>query len=82
MLLRMYLRWGERRGFKTELVEVSAGEVAGIKSATIRYEGPYAYRLAAHRDRRAPPGAQVALRFQRAPPYFLRLDVRLAGSGR
>ena len=43
ILLRMYLRWGERRGFKTELVEVSSGEVAGIKSATIRYEGPYAY---------------------------------------
>jgi len=43
MLLRMYLRWGERRGFKTELIEVSDGEVAGIKSATIRYEGPYAF---------------------------------------
>ncbi|HEY0721286.1 MAG TPA: peptide chain release factor 2 [Gammaproteobacteria bacterium] len=43
MLLRMYLRWGERRGFKTELIEVSEGEVAGIKSATIRYEGPYAF---------------------------------------
>ena len=43
MLLRMYLRWGERRGFKTELVEVSAGEVAGIKSATLRFEGPYAF---------------------------------------
>jgi len=43
MLLRMYLRWGERRGFKTELIEVSAGEVAGIKSATIRFEGEYAF---------------------------------------
>ena len=43
MLLRMYLRWGERKGFKTELVEASAGEVAGIKSATVRFEGPYAY---------------------------------------
>ncbi|MGD8909680.1 MAG: peptide chain release factor 2 [Chromatiales bacterium] len=43
MLLRMYLRWGERRGFKTELIEVSAGEVAGIKSATVRYEGDYAF---------------------------------------
>jgi peptide chain release factor 2 len=43
MLLRMYLRWGERRGFKTELMEVSDGEVAGIKSATIKFEGPYAY---------------------------------------
>ena len=43
MLLRMYLRWGERRGFKTELIEVSAGEVAGIKSATIKFDGDYAY---------------------------------------
>ena len=43
MLLRMYLRWGERRGFKTELLEVSPGEVAGIKSASIRFEGAYAF---------------------------------------
>ncbi|MBL3591702.1 MAG: peptide chain release factor 2 [gamma proteobacterium endosymbiont of Lamellibrachia anaximandri] len=43
MLLRMYLRWGEARGFKTELMEVSAGEVAGIKSATIRFEGDHAF---------------------------------------
>ena len=43
MLLRMYLRWGEKRRFKTELIEVSEGEVAGIKSATIRFEGEYAF---------------------------------------
>jgi peptide chain release factor 2 len=43
MLLRMYLRWGEAHDFKTELMEVSPGEVAGIKSATIRFEGPYAF---------------------------------------
>ncbi len=43
MLLRMYLRWGERRGFKTELIEVSPGEVAGIKSATVSYEGEHAF---------------------------------------
>ena len=43
MLLRMYLRWGEARGFKTELIEVSEGDVAGIKSATVRFEGPYAF---------------------------------------
>ena len=43
MLLRMYLRWGERRGFKTELIEVSPAEVAGIKSATISFAGAYAY---------------------------------------
>jgi peptide chain release factor 2 len=39
----MYLRWGEQHGFKTELMEVSPGEVAGIKSATIRFEGDYAF---------------------------------------
>ncbi|CUB04847.1 bacterial peptide chain release factor 2 (bRF-2) [Marinomonas fungiae] len=43
ILLRMYLRWGEDKGFKVELVEVSAGEVAGIKSATVRFEGEYAF---------------------------------------
>ena len=43
MLLRMYLRWGEQRGFKTELIEVSPGEVAGVKSATVRYIGDYVY---------------------------------------
>lgn len=43
MMLRMYLRWAERRGFKTDLVECSAGEVAGIKSATIHVQGPYAF---------------------------------------
>ncbi len=43
MLLRMYLRWGERHGFKSEMMEVSSGEVAGIKSATVRFEGSYAF---------------------------------------
>lgn len=43
MLLRMYLRWGEAKGFKTTLEEVSAGDVAGIKSATINFEGEYAF---------------------------------------
>ncbi|GAB1262098.1 peptide chain release factor 2 [Aurantivibrio plasticivorans] len=43
MVLRMYLRWGEDKGFKTTLEEASAGDVAGIKSATIRFEGEYAF---------------------------------------
>ncbi|HFD81448.1 MAG TPA: peptide chain release factor 2 [Gammaproteobacteria bacterium] len=43
MLLRMYLRWAERHGFRTELIEVSPGEVAGIKSATVKIDGPYAF---------------------------------------
>jgi peptide chain release factor 2 len=43
MLLRMYLRWGDQHKFKTQLIEASAGEVAGIKSATVKFTGPYAY---------------------------------------
>ena len=43
MLLRMYLRWAERKGFNLEVLEVSEGEVAGIKSATIHVRGEYAY---------------------------------------
>jgi peptide chain release factor 2 len=43
MLLRMYLRWAEKNDFKTELIEASAGDVAGIKSATVRVEGEYAF---------------------------------------
>jgi len=43
MILRMYLRWGDKHKFKVKLMEVSAGEVAGIKSATIHFDGDYAF---------------------------------------
>jgi peptide chain release factor 2 len=43
MLMRMYLRWADERGFKVELMDESRGEVAGIKGASIRIDGPYAY---------------------------------------
>lgn len=43
MLLRMYLRWAEAHGFKAEVIEASAGEVAGIKSATVLISGEYSY---------------------------------------
>lgn len=43
MLLRMYLRWGDQHGFKARLIEVSPGDVAGIKSVTIQFEGDYAF---------------------------------------
>ncbi|MCH9644768.1 MAG: peptide chain release factor 2 [Gammaproteobacteria bacterium] len=43
MLLRMYLRWGDQHGFKTTVMEVSSGDVAGIKGATVYFEGEYAY---------------------------------------
>jgi peptide chain release factor 2 len=47
MLLRMYLRWAERKGFKVEILDEQAGSEAGIKSATFRVEGDYAYGLLA-----------------------------------
>jgi peptide chain release factor 2 len=47
MLLRMYTRWAERRGFKTELIDVTEGDEAGIKSATLTVDGRHAYGLAA-----------------------------------
>lgn len=47
MLLRMYLRWAEKRGFKTEVIDEQAGSEAGLKSATFRVEGEYAYGLLA-----------------------------------
>jgi peptide chain release factor 2 len=43
MILRMYLRWAEAHGFKAEVIEASAGEVAGIKSSTVHITGEYAY---------------------------------------
>ena len=43
MLMRMYLKWADQRGFKTEVMDQSDGEVAGIKGATIHFEGDYAY---------------------------------------
>lgn len=43
MILRMYLRWGEQHDFHCEVIEASAGEVAGIKSATVKFSGPYAF---------------------------------------
>ncbi|WED21384.1 peptide chain release factor 2 [Vibrio sp. JC009] len=43
MMLRMYLRWAEAKGFKAEVIEVSEGDVAGLKSATVRIVGEYAY---------------------------------------
>jgi peptide chain release factor 2 len=67
MLLRMYLKWAERRGFKTEVIDYQPGEEAGIKNVTFRVEGEYAYGLLAaeagvHRLVRISPFDQAARR--------------------
>jgi peptide chain release factor 2 len=67
MLLRMYLKWAELRGFKTEILDYQPGEEAGIKSVTFRVEGEYAYGLLAaeagvHRLVRISPFDQAARR--------------------
>lgn len=46
MLMRMYVRWAERNGYKTEIIEESKGDEAGIKSVTLKFSGPFAYGLA------------------------------------
>ena len=72
MLLRMYMRWAEKRGYKVALIEQSAGEEAGIKSATIEIKGENAYGWLKTEVGRAPAGAHLALRLQRAPAHQLR----------
>ncbi len=67
MLLRMYLKWAEQRGFKTEILDYQPGEEAGLKSVTFRVEGEYAYGLLAaeagvHRLVRISPFDQAARR--------------------
>jgi peptide chain release factor 2 len=67
MLLRMYLKWAEQRGFKTEILEYQPGEEAGLKSVTFRVEGEYAYGLLAaeagvHRLVRISPFDQASRR--------------------
>lgn len=53
MLLRMYLRWAEARGYEAEVLDLSPGEEAGIKSVTVRVRGPYAYGYLKGEDRKS-----------------------------
>ena len=81
MLLRMYLRWGESKGFKTTLTEASAGDVAGIKSATVQFEGEYAFgwlrtETGVHRLVRKSPLTVVVAVIPRSLRFLCRRDRR------
>ena len=82
MLLRMYLRWAERDGFQTVMTDRLEGEGAGIKSRHLRSQRRERLRPAAIGNRRAPPGAHLAVRCQRAAPHLVRLGLRLPAGGR
>jgi peptide chain release factor 2 len=80
MLLRMYLKWAERRGFETELIEYQPGEEAGIKSATFMVRGEYAYGLLAaeagvHRLVRISPFDQAARRHTSFASLFVSPEI-------
>ncbi len=80
MLLRMYLKWAEQRGFKTEIIDYQPGEEAGIKNATFRVEGEYAYGLLAaeagvHRLVRISPFDQAARRHTSFASLFVYPEV-------
>ena len=78
MLMRMYLRWGDQQGFATEVIDVEPGRGRRHQERDDPLRGRIRLRLAAHRDRRASAGAQVAVRFERAPAHLVRVGVRVA----
>ena len=82
MLMRMYLRWAERNGFKTRMLDYQDGEEAGIKSTTFNVIGDYAYGYAGFRDRRPSTRANFAVRCRQAPSHIVRFGCRLSGNRR
>jgi len=80
MLLRMYLRWADSHGFKTEIMEASAGDVAGIKGATVHIQGDYAYgwlrtELGVHRLVRKSPFDSNAKRHTSFSSVFISPEI-------
>ena len=72
MLLRMYTRWAEQHGYKVEYLEETAGRGRRHQVGHGADQGPQRLRLAQGRERRAPPGAHLAVRFQRAAAHLVR----------
>ena len=82
MLLRMYLRWAERHGYRTEVYDTSYAEEAGIKSATFKVDAPYAYGTLVRRAGHPPAGPDQPVRQPGPPPDELRRRRGAARRGR
>jgi peptide chain release factor 2 len=65
MLLRMYVMWAEKHGFKVTEVDRTDGDVAGIKSVSLEIDGEFVYGFFERRKRGASSGAYLSVRFQR-----------------
>ena len=78
MLMRMYTRWAERKGYAIEILDLSDGEEAGIKGAVLEIKGLYAYRILESGSGRASARAHLAVRRAGAAAYELRIGVRLS----
>ena len=81
MLLRTYLRWAERKGYGTTVIDSQPGEGAGLKSATVRVEGENAYGLLSTEIRRASADPHFAFRSSRTSPHVVCVDLRDSRSG-
>ena len=80
MLMRMYMRWAEAHKVGVTLMDSTPGEEAGIKSATLRFEGENAFGLLIGRDRRAPAHPHLAIRSGGAAAYFICVGFRDSGN--
>ena len=80
ILMRMYVRWAEQHDYKVEWVEETEGDGAGIKSATVTIHGHNAYGWLKSESRRAPAGADLAVRCQCAAAHVLCQRQRLSGA--
>ena len=82
MLLRMYLKWADAHGFQDRGHRLKRRRSRRHQERDHRDHRRLRLRLAAHRDRRASPGAQIALRFRQSPAHVVCIRVRVAGSRR
>ncbi len=81
MLMRMYIRWGERNGYKVHISELLEGDEAGIKSVTIEFEGDYAFGYLKERDRSSPSCKDIPFQCSRQTPNYILFGICLPIGG-